>query len=128
MEETAPVIYDYLYGVIAHRRAAPSGDVISGLMTAEIDGGQRLDDNEIARCLFQLIAAGLDTVSISLQCIFTYLVEHPSAQPLLVADLDRTNNLVEELLRWESPVQETAPRVATRDTEIAGCPIKAGTV
>jgi cytochrome P450 len=128
MTDTAPVVYDYLYRLIAQRRLTPADDVISRLILTEIDGGRTMRDDEIARCLYQLIAAGLDTVTISLECIFAYLVEHPDARDMLVDDPSSTNNLVEELLRWDSPVQETAPRVATRDTEIAGCPIKAGTV
>jgi cytochrome P450 len=121
------VIYEYLDGIVAERRANPGEDVISRLAEAEIDGGRKLSDNEIVRCCFQLIAAGLDTVTVSLQSIMTYLVEHPEARELLVAEPTILDNLVEELLRWESPVQATVPRLAKVDTEVGGCPIKAGT-
>jgi cytochrome P450 len=121
------VIYEYLDGIVAERRANPGEDVISRLAEAEIDGGRKLSDNEIVRCCFQLIAAGLDTVTVSLQSIMTYLVEHPEARELLVAEPAILDNLVEELLRWESPVQATVPRLAKVDTEVGGCPIKAGT-
>src|SRR5271165_5491304 len=126
--ETAPVIYSYLYETIAARRDKPGDDLISRLIEARIEDGRALSDNEIARCLFQLIAAGLDTVSISLECIFTYLATHPADRRMIVDDPETITNLIEELLRWESPVQPAVPRLATRDTEIAGCPIKAGTV
>ena len=126
--ETAPVIYAYLYQTIADRRGKPGDDVISRLLEARFEGGRALSDNEIARCLFQLIGAGLDTVTISLECIFTYLATHQADRQMIVDDPETINNLIEELLRWESPVQPAVPRRATRDTEIAGCPIKAGTV
>jgi cytochrome P450 len=127
-QREAVVIYEYLNGVVAERRANPGEDLISRLAAAEIDGGRKLTDNEIVRCCFQLIAAGLDTVTISLQSIMTYLVEHPEARELLVADPTILENLIEELLRWETPVQSTAPRLAKVDTEVGGCPIKAGTI
>jgi cytochrome P450 len=126
--ETAPVIYEYLYQTISERRGKPGDDVISRLLEARMENDRALSDNEIARCLFQLIAAGLDTVSISLECIFTYLATHPGDRQMIVDDPETITNLIEELLRWESPVQPAVPRLATRDTEIAGCPIKAGTV
>jgi cytochrome P450 len=126
--ETAPVIYAYLYQTIADRRGKPGDDVISRLIEARVENGRALDDSEIARCLFQLIGAGLDTVSISLECIFTHLATHPADRQMIVDDPETITNLIEELLRWESPVQPAVPRLATRDTEIAGCPIKAGTV
>lgn len=127
----APKIYAYLYGLIEERRTNPTDDdnLISRLMETSIEGGTRtLSDNEIARCLFQLIAAGLDTVSISLECILNHLASHPEDLQMVVEDPDTIDNLIEELLRWETPVQSTAPRITTVDTEIAGCPIKAGTI
>lgn len=128
MFETAHKIYEYIYGVIADRRDKPADDVITRLLQAGANGDRALSDNEIARTIFLLISAGLDTVSISLQCIFNHLATHPEARQILVDEPDTTDNVIEELLRWESPVQAVLPRKATRDLEVAGCPIKAGTV
>lgn len=127
LAQTAPQIYEYIYGVIADRRDKPAEDLITRLLQARIEDGRALSDNEIARTVFLMISAGLDTVSISLQCIFTYLATHPEAREMLVNEPDTTDNLIEELLRWESPVQALM-RTATRDVEIGGCPIKAGSV
>ena len=128
LEDTAVEIHTYLTQVIADRRAEPRDDLITMLTTAEIEGGRRLDDSEIIRCLFQMIAAGLDTVTISLQCILHFLAVHPQARRMLVDDPDSVNNVIEELLRWESPVQSTVGRLALVDTEVGGCPVAAGTV
>lgn len=125
--QTVPVIYAYLQDVIADRRDKPAEDLITRLLQARIDGGRTLSDNEITRTVFLLISAGLDTVSNSLQCIFHYLATHPEVRDLLVNDPGAADNLVEELLRWESPVQAIM-RTTTRDAEIGGCPVPAGSV
>ena len=127
LAETVPEIYAYIYGVIAERRDSPADDVITRLLEARIDGDRALSDNEIARTLFLFISAGLDTVSVSLQCIFNYLATHPEARRMLAEEPDTTDNLIEELLRWESPVQAVM-RTPVRDTEIGGCPVKVGSV
>jgi cytochrome P450 len=125
--ETAGIVYGRFAQAMQERREQPSDDLISFLMTAEIDG-RRLDDSEILRTLFLLLAAGLDTVTISLECIFSYLLEHPADRQMLVDEPETLDNLIEELLRWETPVQGAAARRATRDTELSGCPIPAGTL
>ncbi|MGX7680028.1 cytochrome P450 [Jatrophihabitans sp. DSM 45814] len=126
--ETAGLIYQRFGRAMAERRDDPRDDLISFLLTAEVEGGRRLDDSEILRTLFLLLAAGLDTVTISLQCIFNYLLENPGAREMLVNEPETMDGLIEEVLRWESPVQGGAARRATRDTELSGCPIPAGTL
>jgi cytochrome P450 len=126
--ETGAQVYEYFTAIIAERRGKPGEDLISMLLTGEIDGGRRLEDSEILRALFLLLAAGIDTVTISLQCIFNYLIEHPEARTMLITEPTTVDSLVEELLRWETPVQGGIARRATRDTELSGCPIPAGTM
>jgi cytochrome P450 len=126
--ETAGLIYAYFTSAMEQRRAEPRDDLISFLLNAEVDDGRRLDDGEILRILFLLLAAGLDTVTISLECIFQYLVTHPQARQMLESEPESLNDLIEELLRWETPVQACSARRATRDVEVAGCPVKAGTL
>jgi cytochrome P450 len=125
--ETAGLVYARFGRAMEERRAEPREDLISFLLTAEIEG-RRLDDSEILRTLFLLLAAGLDTVTISLQCIFNYLLENPEAREMLVREPETMDGLIEELLRWETPVQGGSARRATRDTELSGCPIPAGTL
>jgi cytochrome P450 len=47
---------------------------------------------------------------------------------MLESEPETLDGLIEELLRWETPVQSCAARRATRDLELAGCPVKAGTL
>ncbi|WP_261558199.1 cytochrome P450 [Frankia tisae] len=114
-----------LFGtVLAQRRAEPRDDLITELLRAEIEG-RALTEPELLGICFMLMMAGLDTVTISLTCILAYLLEHPEARRSIVANPETIPTVVEELLRWETPVM-AVPRIVTRDTEIAGCPIKKG--
>ncbi len=124
--QTAGEIYGRFGAEMEKRRNAPTDDLISYFMSATVEDGRNLTDSEILRILFLLLAAGLDTVTISLQAIFNYLATHPEAQQLIHDDPDQIDNVIEELLRWETPVQ-TLTRIAKVDTELSGCPIAAGT-
>lgn len=122
---TAMEIYGRFTAEMEDRRATPRDDLITYLTQADTEEG-KLTDSEIIRICFLLLAAGLDTVTISLECIFAYLTGNPQARAMLAAEPESVDPLVEELLRWETPVQ-TVPRRATRDVEIApGCVITAG--
>ncbi|WP_235486805.1 cytochrome P450 [Frankia sp. AvcI1] len=114
-----------LFGtVLAQRRAEPRDDLITELLKAEIEG-RPLTEPELLGICFMLMMAGLDTVTISLTCILAYLLEHPEARQRIVADPETIPAIVEELLRWETPVM-AVPRIVTRDTEVAGCPVRKG--
>ncbi len=58
--------------------------------------------------------------------MISYLAQHPAQRQRLVDDPSLIPHAVEEMLRWESPVQGVI-RITTQDTELAGCPIKAHT-
>jgi cytochrome P450 len=121
---TAASIYDYFAQTIESRRHQPTDDLLTRIMEAELDG-EPLSDDEIADICFLFIIAGLDTVTDSLNCIFAHLAQHRDDQLQVRRDPSVIPSAIEELLRWESPVPAVA-RVATQDTEIAGCPIQAG--
>ena len=80
---------------------------------------------EIIDICYLLIIAGLDTVTDSLCCFFSYLAEHPAHRQQIVGEPGLVPAAVEELLRWESPVSVFI-RAATEDTEISGCPVHKG--
>ncbi|MGH2686101.1 MAG: cytochrome P450, partial [Actinomycetota bacterium] len=117
-------IYDYFERVLDEREAERRDDLLSQFLDAEVDG-HRLTRNDILDICFLFLIAGLDTVSASLDCFFGYLAENPQQRQFIVDDPSIIPSAVEELLRWESPVTGVA-RAATRDTEVAGCPIHAG--
>ncbi|BCZ24675.1 cytochrome P450 [Mycobacterium senriense] len=71
------------------------------------------------------LIAGLDTVSASLDCFFSYLAQHPDDRKAIADDRENVAFMVEELLRWETPVMAVV-REAKQSTELGGCPIRAG--
>jgi cytochrome P450 len=123
-QRTADSIYDYFEAVIDERAGEQRDDLLSHLLHVEVDG-DRLTREDVLDICFLILIAGLDTVSASLDCFFGHLAEHPDARRTLVEDADAIPAVVEEMLRWETPVMGVA-RVATRDVEVGGCPVTAG--
>jgi cytochrome P450 len=128
-QATSDSIYEFFEGVLDERVAdgrALEGreDLLSHFLTVEVDG-DRLTREDILDICFLFLIAGLDTVSASLDCFYGQLAADPAARRSLADDPDSIPAVVEELLRFETPVMAVA-RVATRDTEVRGCPISAG--
>ncbi len=121
---TGEEIYAYFQKVVDARRVEPRDDLISGFITADVEGHQ-LSDNDILDICYLFLLAGLDTVTASLTCAVAYLAEHPDRRDAISADLSLVPPAVEELLRWETPVPGV-PRVAMVDVEIDGFEIKEG--
>jgi cytochrome P450 len=128
-QATSDSIYEYFERVLDERSAAGQNgragdDLLSHFLQVEVDG-DRLTRDDILDICFLFLIAGLDTVSASLDCFFGHLVDDPAARRKLVDEPETIPAVVEELLRWETPVMAVA-RVATRDVEVAGCPVSAG--
>lgn len=120
--DTAQEVYGRFKEAIAERRKRPTEDIIQYLMDSEFEG-RKLSEEEILRTCFLFLAAGLDTVTISLQCIFAYLAQDDEGRRMVAEEPETQHSAIEELLRWETPVQHVT-RIANEDTEIGGCPIK----
>jgi cytochrome P450 len=116
-------LYDYFGSVIEQRRTQPGEDVLSGLLAAEHDGAPLPDAAVLHICLVLLLAA-IDPMSAALDCVFLHLCRHPGDRALVVQNPALRRSLVEELLRWESPVMMVS-RTATLDTSVGGCPVSA---
>jgi cytochrome P450 len=123
-QQTADSIYEYFEELLDERASVRRDDLISQFLEAEVDG-DRLSRDDILDICFLFLIAGLDTVSASLDCFFGYLAGHPDARRNLVANPDAIPNVVEELLRWETPVMGAA-RVATCPVQVAGIDIEPG--
>jgi cytochrome P450 len=114
LDATGTEIYEYFGALIDERTARPTDDVMSRFLAAEVDG-DRLSREDILDISFLFLIAGLDTVSDTLTCMYAFLAQHPEHRKQLVDDPSLTNGAVEEMLRWESPVPFSVPRVATED-------------
>jgi cytochrome P450 len=127
MNATGQEIYEYFGGLIAERVKHPIDDIVSRFLAAEIDG-EKLTHEDVLDILFLFLIAGLDTVSDSLTCFYAFLATHADHRRQIAADPSVIPAAVEELLRWESPVPSSVPRVAREDTELPnGEMVKAGT-
>jgi cytochrome P450 len=115
---------DYLAPIVEDRRRHPTGDLISELVTAEIDG-QRLTDEKIYGFLRLLLPAGAETTFRVMGSALFALLTHPDVMARARQDADVLSAAIEETLRWETSVTMVS-RVAAVDTELAGCPIPAG--
>ena len=118
-------LYEYLNALIDERRKhLPRDDLLGALIQANIDG-ESVSQLELLNILFLLMFAGLDTVTASMSCIFSWLARHPEQRDRLVENPELTRAAVEELLRYESPVP-AGTRYATEDIDLGGEIIRAG--
>jgi cytochrome P450 len=121
---TARSIYAYFDGVLDEREVERRDDILSRFLDSEVDGN-RLSREEILDICFLFLIAGLDTVTATLDCMFSYLAGHPEQRQRIVDDETIIPAVVEELLRWETPVMGVV-RVALEDSELGGCPVHEG--
>ncbi len=115
---------EYLTPMIARRHSDPGDDLISGLL-AEGDADTRMNAVELGATLGMLLIAGHETtVNLVTNGVLT-LLRNPGALERLHADPDLAPAVVEEVLRYDPPVQMTG-RHATAPIQVAGQTIPAG--
>jgi len=109
----------YLADVFEDRRKNPQQDLMSAMVHAQAEDEEPLTMHELQNLMHQLITGGFETTQTALNHGMWTLVRHPELVPRLRADPSLMKPFVEEVLRWESPVQFLARR-ATKDVELAG--------
>jgi cholest-4-en-3-one 26-monooxygenase len=124
VEKDIPEIFARCQRMISDRRERPTDDLTSVLVHAEIDG-QHLEEHEIVMGFFLLVAAGNDSTKATYCSGMRALMEHPDQRRLLLENPSLVPSAVEESLRM-FPAFAHFRRTATRDTEIAGQPIREG--
>ena len=113
---------DYFSAVIAERRREPKEDLLSGLIAAE-ERGEVLSGEELLATCILLLAAGNETTTNLIGNGMLALLRYPEQLEKLRDQPSLTESAVEELLRYDGPVQSTA-RVATEQLEIRGTTIE----
>ena len=121
---TGQKIYAVLEEVVDARIKEPKSDFVSSFLAGEVDG-EKLTREDVIDICYLFFLAGLDTVTASVDCMISYFARNPEKRQQIVDDPSLIPGAVEELLRWESPVQGVA-RIATQDTVLNGCPISKG--
>jgi len=114
----------YLRDIIASRRKAPREDLISALIAAQEDRDALSDDELLATCVIVLIAGYETTTNLIGNGILALLL-HPDELSRLRAEPELMKSAIEEMLRYDSPVQATV-RVVTQDSEIGGKTLRKG--
>ena len=115
---------DYFRELIARRRVAPRADLLSGLIAAE-EAGDKLSENELlATCILLLIAGHETTVNLIGNGTLA-LLRHPDQLRRLRDNPALIGSAIEELLRFDGPVQRTA-RIPSEDVVIDGRKIPKG--
>ncbi len=109
---------EYLGKVAAERRTEPRDDLISALVAAE-EAGDRLTENELFGTLVLLLVAGNETTTKLICNSVAALLRHPEQLQLLREEPKRVAGAMEELLRYDGPVQLTS-RVVLEDRELCG--------
>lgn len=115
---------DYFAQLTAEKRARPTDDVASLIANATVDG-EPLGDRDMMGYYIILAAAGHDTTSASTAGAMLALARDPEQFARVKADRALLPGIVEEAIRWTTPVQHFM-RTAAADTEIAGQPIARG--
>jgi cytochrome P450 len=109
----------------ARRRRRPTGDLISSLVTADVDG-ERLGGRQLGAFFSLLLVAGIETTRNAVAHGLRLLGENPEQRALLVSDLDRhLDGAVEEMLRCSTPITQFRRNV-TRDCQWRGTTLRAG--
>jgi cytochrome P450 len=118
LRRTADELKAYVKRLAAVRRPAPADDLLSALVQAE-DAGDRLTEQELHGTIALLLAAGNETTTNLIGNGLVALLRHPAELARLRDEPAIVDRAVEELLRWDSPVQLTG-RIPTADVEIRG--------
>lgn len=126
VRESGAAFRAYFARLIERRRTDPGEDVITALVRAE-EERDMLSSSEILGLAVLLLLAGNETTTNLIGNAVRNLLSHPEELAKVRADRSLTPSLVEEVLRYESPVQ-LIPRVTTREVELEGGKIPAGAI
>jgi hypothetical protein len=118
---SANALSAYMRALMHERAAHPEDDLVSDMMALRQDGAP-LTEGEISINLQGLLIGGNLTTTDLIGNAIYLLLKHPEQLAKLKADPSLINSTVEEVLRYESPVDITG-RIAPREMEVGGCPV-----
>ncbi|MFE0251253.1 cytochrome P450 [Streptomyces sp. NPDC059010] len=116
----------YLVDMIDEKRGHPGDDLISALIRTTDEDGDRLSSDELVGMAWLLLVTGFETTVNLIASGVLALLRHPDQLTDLRADLGLIDNAVEEMLRYDTPVETTTYRFTTEPLEIAGVMIPGG--
>lgn len=116
---------DYFWALLELRKAEPTNDLMSLLLTAADNGARMSDASVVDHCRF-LVPGGIETTWRQAANVVFALLEHPEQYGALVAKPALIEAAIEEGIRW-MPSANIVPRIAAEDSEVAGVQIASGT-
>ncbi len=121
MEESREKLDRYFTELMAARRSEPRNDLISDMVQIQSDGGDFSDEELRINLQALLVGGNLTTTDLIGNGVWLFLT-HPEQLEAFKADPKLDVQAVEEVLRFEAPVQATS-RILSEDREVAGCPM-----
>ncbi len=117
---------EYLAGLIARKQQDPQGDLLSALIRVTDEDGDRLSAGELLGTVWLLLVAGHETTVNLVSNGVLALPTHPGQLAALRAEPALLENAVEEMLRYDGPVETPTYRFTTTAVEIGGTVIPGG--
>ena len=121
---TIQSLHDYFRRIVMLRRQKPLGGILTSMIAA-LDEGQ-IDEPELVDTCALLLVAGSDTTTNLFGTGLLTLIKHPEQMELLRRDPQLLEGAIEEMLRYESPLQRATYRVTTAPVEVADVVIPQG--
>ncbi|MFC6082949.1 cytochrome P450 family protein [Sphaerisporangium aureirubrum] len=125
LAEALPGIIAGAKEALVPRRAEPVDDLLSDLVRAQADDGDRLSETEMVTMVWLLVLAGQTPFNLIANAVAA-LLSHPGQLAALRADPALMPRAVEELTRWGGPILLAVPRYAREDVELYGAEIRKG--
>ena len=116
---------DYLRALFEEKHANPKDDLVSALVQAE-EAGDKLSEDELLGMVFLLLVAGHETTVNLIGNGVLALLKHPDQLRKLKDDPSLIKLAVEELLRYDGPVETSTERFAREDVDMGGTVIPRG--
>ena len=123
LERCRAALHAYFHEAIAQRRAAPRDDLISDMVGLQAEGAD-INEDELAVNLIALLVGGNLTTTDLIGNGARLLMLNPGERDKLLADPTLAPAMVEEVLRYEGPIDMTS-RIMAEDVEVGGCPVAA---
>ncbi|MGW9172397.1 cytochrome P450 family protein [Streptomyces decoyicus] len=124
--EALTAMAGYLDDLVKAKRARPGDDLLTDLIAVSDGDGDRLSQVELLGMAQLLLIAGYETTANLISNGVLALLTHPEQLTLLRADLSLIDGAVEEMLRYDGPLETSTFRFTVEPTEIAGTVIPGG--
>jgi cytochrome P450 len=112
--------------LVARKQREPGDDLTSAMIAAREADGSRLNDEELVGTLHLMLGAGSETVMNLLSHVILNLLSNPRQRAMVVSGEVGWDQVVEETLRYDSPVAQLPFRFAVEDVELGGVTIRKG--